>query len=256
MRRAKQRAVNRRLRIVIKFFDQLKKMVIANLSMIVQKTEIPLNSEFIERAFRGSEAIFDRFADEILLSGITEAQLFGEIGLASVSEKQATQQFLDLMQIKGQAQLTADAGLLKIPLETTKKQFATLFNNFNKLPENKRSFARLIQEVESKFEHISQRTFSRARTIATTESNRLANVSLLEGAKQGQATHKQWVWSHVERDFHASINGQTVPIDSAFTSGLGNKALHPTGFGVPEEDINCTCDVVFLTLDAEEALDV
>ena len=222
--------------------------------MIVQKVDIPVNSDFIDRAFRGSEEAFDRFANEILLSGVDEAQLFGSIGLAQVSEAQVTQQFLDLMQIKAQAELVSQAQILKVPLQTTKNQFATVFRDFNKLSPKNRTFARLINDVETRFDQISQRTFSRARTIATTESNRIANIALVEGAKQGQATHKEWVWSGVQRDFHASMNGQTVLIDAAFTSGLGNKALHPQGFGIPEEDINCTCDMIFLTLSQEEAM--
>ncbi len=45
------------------------------------------------------------------------------------------------------------------------------------------------------------------------------------------------------RGSHADMHGQKVPFNQPFTSGAGNQALHPGGFGVASEDIQCRCSV-------------
>lgn len=45
------------------------------------------------------------------------------------------------------------------------------------------------------------------------------------------------------RDSHGAMHGQKVPFNAEFISGLGNRALHPGGFGKAEEDIQCVCTV-------------
>ncbi len=227
----------------------------ANLGFKVLKVELQLEGDFIERAFAGSEEVFNQYAEQLLKTGVTEAQLFQEFGFEQVAG--ATPRNLkDLAMIEGLQHIRQTRSVSKIPLETTKKQFGTVFRDFNALPEGKRNFPELITRVKERFGEISARTFSRARTIATTEMNNLANFSSVQGAFHGGATHKEWVWSGVSRDEHASIDGQTVSIDGNFTTGNGNSGPFPNGIGAPEDDINCTCDMVFLTLNSQEALEV
>lgn len=245
LRILKARAVNRRIRLIIKFFNILEKLIVGNLQFNVQKVDLTVDSDFIARLFQGSEELFNNYADQILKSGVTEAQLFEGFGFEQVAGSTAPGNLKDLATIEGLEHIRENLAISKIPLETTKNQFQTVFNDFNKLPEAERTFPELINRVKGRFKEISQRTFSRARTIATTEMNNLANFSNLRGAVHGGATHKRWVWSGVERDFHASMNGQTVPVDGFFTSGLGNSIPFPNGSGIAKEDINCTCDMVY-----------
>ncbi|MEK0324345.1 MAG: hypothetical protein QQN63_01465 [Nitrosopumilus sp.] len=248
----KSRAVNRRIRSVIKFFNELEKLVIGNLSFIVLKTEFTVNEDFLLRAFAGSEELIDRYLADIVKSGITEAELFETLSFESVSGP-APANLEALAKIEGLQHIRETTSISRIPLATTKKQFGTVFTAFNNLPDNKRNFPELINMVKDRFKEIS---FSRARTIATTEMNNLANFASVQGAFHGGATHKQWVWSGVEREAHAEIDGQTVIIDGNFTTGNGNSGPFPNGIGAPEDDINCTCDMIFMTLTAEEALEV
>ena len=47
------------------------------------------------------------------------------------------------------------------------------------------------------------------------------------------------------REQHDFMEGQTVPIDAYFYAPDGSKAMYPGGFGVPEQDINCRCELIF-----------
>lgn len=57
------------------------------------------------------------------------------------------------------------------------------------------------------------------------------------------ATHKTWITQRDDkvRDTHWYLDGLTVKIDEYFYTLNGDSALHPMGFGIPEEDINCRC---------------
>ena len=44
-----------------------------------------------------------------------------------------------------------------------------------------------------------------------------------------------------ERSWHADWDGQIVPINQPFISGIGNEVMHLGWSGIPEEDANCRC---------------
>lgn len=57
------------------------------------------------------------------------------------------------------------------------------------------------------------------------------------------ATHKTW-WTQQDdrvRESHWYLDGLTVKVDEYFYTLGGDRALHPMGFGIPTEDINCRC---------------
>lgn len=89
---------------------------------------------------------------------------------------------------------------------------------------------------------------SRAVAIARTEILSSSNAGTLEGMKQsGVIKEKEWLSSRDDRvrDSHLSpLDGQTVKINEDFTSNDGNKAQHPGGFEVAEENVQCRCSVL------------
>lgn len=102
--------------------------------------------------------------------------------------------------------------------------------------------ARLIRE---KFAQIQ---IGRARVIARTEVNGAANAARHIAHRQsGLVQQRRWIATRDgrTRDNHASLNGQVVDLDQPFTiPGTARRAMHPGGFGIPEEDIQCRCTIV------------
>jgi phage portal protein BeeE len=88
---------------------------------------------------------------------------------------------------------------------------------------------------------------SRAYTIARTEVHSLAGFAQHEAASQsGVFPYKEWVASLDDRtrDSHLAMNGETVPIDEAYSNGL----MQPGDpDGDPGEIINCRCNEVYHT---------
>ena len=83
--------------------------------------------------------------------------------------------------------------------------------------------------------------------IAETESHRIANKAALDTAKYAGATKKTWATmldDRVRTD-HDYLEGTTVGIDEDFYTWQGYHAPAPGMFGVPEEDCNCRCELVF-----------
>ncbi len=85
---------------------------------------------------------------------------------------------------------------------------------------------------------------NRAKTIARTEVHNSFEYGKLEGYRQAGVPTKIWVsaLSAETRDWHASMDGDEVPIDQPFVSGLGNNLMFP-GDGPPEDSINCQCQL-------------
>lgn len=82
--------------------------------------------------------------------------------------------------------------------------------------------------------------------IARTEGHRIQNESafdcMCEAKKNGADVVKQWdatLDAHTRPD-HVELDGQIREVDEPFTVN-GYEAMYPSGFGVPEEDINCRC---------------
>lgn len=83
--------------------------------------------------------------------------------------------------------------------------------------------------------------------IAETESHRIANTSALDTARHGGATKKTWVTMMDDRvrTDHDYLEGTTIGIDEEFYTWQGYHAPAPSMFGVPEEDCNCRCELIF-----------
>lgn len=83
--------------------------------------------------------------------------------------------------------------------------------------------------------------------IAETEMHRDANESALETAQQAGANWKTWatMLDDKVRETHDYLEGETVAIDEDFYTWNGYHAPAPGMFGVPEEDINCRCELIF-----------
>lgn len=83
--------------------------------------------------------------------------------------------------------------------------------------------------------------------IAETETHRDANTAALETATRAGATSKTWVTMLDDRvrDTHNYLEGVTVSINEDFYTFGGAHAQAPGMFGVPEEDVNCRCELLF-----------
>lgn len=84
--------------------------------------------------------------------------------------------------------------------------------------------------------------------IADTEAHRIANTAALDTAKKAGATKKTWVTMMDDkvRESHDYLLGQTVGIDEDFYTWNGAHAPAPGMFGIPEEDCNCRCELMFV----------
>ena len=83
--------------------------------------------------------------------------------------------------------------------------------------------------------------------IVETESHRIANESALRTAGKAGATKKKWITMMDDRvrDNHQFLEGQTVPYDADFYSPDGDRARAPGLFAMPENNINCRCELRF-----------
>ena len=83
--------------------------------------------------------------------------------------------------------------------------------------------------------------------IAETETHRIANTSALETAKRAGATLKVWatMLDDKVRETHDYLEGQTVGIDEDFYTYDGDHASAPGLFSLPENNVNCRCELIF-----------
>lgn len=83
--------------------------------------------------------------------------------------------------------------------------------------------------------------------IAETESHRIANRSALDTAKKAGATKKTWLTMMDDkvRETHDYLLGVTVGIDDEFITFDGDRAQAPSMFSLPENNINCRCELEF-----------
>ena len=95
--------------------------------------------------------------------------------------------------------------------------------------------------------HTKQRVgLSSAKRIARTEARRIQNEASydaqLKAADAGADVLKEWcaILDSKTREDHRTLHGQRKELDEYFEVN-GHRALHPSGFGVPSEDINCRC---------------
>ena len=89
-------------------------------------------------------------------------------------------------------------------------------------------------------------SLNNAVRIARTEGHRINQEATFncqqEAKKRGCEIMKRWdaVLDKRTRRTHQELDGQTVEIDEPFVI-RGHSAMHPSGFGVASEDINCRC---------------
>ncbi|MBR5583706.1 MAG: hypothetical protein IKW21_04180 [Lachnospiraceae bacterium] len=104
-------------------------------------------------------------------------------------------------------------------------------------------------EIARNVEAVTNIPLNKAMTIARTESHRInckASLNAMRKAKaKGADIVKQWdsTLDGNTRPSHRKIDGQIRDIEDKFEVN-GHKAMHPGGFGRPEEDINCRCSIL------------
>ena len=119
---------------------------------------------------------------------------------------------------------------------------ATLQEGF----QNGEGVVKLRDRVSQVFSNVKN---VRAETIARTETAFGMNYGNLQGYRQvfGDAGTKTW-YAELDdrtRTSHMVTHGQTVNIPQDFTLGSGVQTPAPLHSGVPAEDINCRCTVLF-----------
>ncbi len=84
----------------------------------------------------------------------------------------------------------------------------------------------------------------RAEMIARTETVFPANLGALRGYEQAGVESKEWITTRDgnERDTHAAMDGEVIPIGDEFSVGM-DRMLAPGGGARPEENINCRCTI-------------
>ena len=100
--------------------------------------------------------------------------------------------------------------------------------------------------------NIADKTYvpmKRARTIVRTEAGRVMEQATMDEAikakKAGADVVKQWsaIRDGRTRDSHRKLDGQIRELDEYFEVD-GHKAMHPHGFGLASEDVNCRCTML------------
>ena len=83
--------------------------------------------------------------------------------------------------------------------------------------------------------------------IADTEMHRIANTAALKTAQRAGAKTKTWVTMMDDRvrDTHDYLEGVTVGINEDFYTYDGDHAPAPGLFELPENSINCRCELLF-----------
>ena len=109
-----------------------------------------------------------------------------------------------------------------------------------------------LAEVKAGTTRAFQTLGNRALAIARTEVNGAAAAAnyqeLLDAHRKGLIRAVRWLTSGrgpepggTVRDTHWEMEGQEVVPGSYFANSRGHRALHPFGFGIAAEDINCEC---------------
>lgn len=115
----------------------------------------------------------------------------------------------------------------------------------------------MYDQVAARIDRVANIGFNNAYRIARTEGHRVSQASALEAMQaakdSGADVVKQWdaTLDGRTRKEHRKLDGQIAELDQPFRVS-GRKAMHPSGFGIPELDINCRCT---MTQRAKWALD-
>ena len=83
--------------------------------------------------------------------------------------------------------------------------------------------------------------------VIETETHRIANSSALRTAKKIGAKSKTWstMLDDKVRDTHSPLEGETIPIDEDFYTWDDDHASAPGMFELPQNNINCRCELIF-----------
>ncbi len=120
-----------------------------------------------------------------------------------------------------------------------------------------RALTDLGKKIRDKVQGVFRKAINRAKTIARTEVNRSGNFVVQSVMRVAGIAMREWVTTldGEERDTHNILDGQAVAINQPFVSASGATAMHPGGFGLPEEDINCRCIIIPVLPQREVGLD-
>lgn len=96
-----------------------------------------------------------------------------------------------------------------------------------------------------------EQLIERIAVVAETETHRAINDGELDAGHEYERTHpnvtlyKRWrtMMDDRVRDTHDFLEGATVPLDARFYTFDGDSALKPGGFMLPENNVNCRCDI-------------
>lgn len=232
---------------VREYFKSLEKLVLSNVSRF--KVEF---SGSISMAFQGYEKVLEKYVDAVLLDSTKDYEVLARLGYREVTKKNLPESVLNRLSIQDSGDMEKIVNeTAQLITGTTRDQIARV------ITENRQDYDKMVSKLKSKFKEMGEASHSRAVTIARTETSRIANLGAFSGAAEGGATHKQWIWSGIDREFHAEMDGQVVLLEESFVSGLGNNLMYPVDpTAPPEETINCGCDFIPLTLSHEEAAEV
>jgi len=140
-------------------------------------------------------------------------------------------------------------------IKTESKLSEDLYDAFDMKELKKQISAEISRGISSEmtFGEISRNIENRAGIsqnnairIVRTEGHRIQCTAQMHGCEKAQSRGadivKQWDSSldGKTRDSHRRLDGQIREIDDPFEID-GMTAMHPSGFGVPSEDINCRC---------------
>lgn len=134
-------------------------------------------------------------------------------------------------------------------LDTTKKEVRSIVANGLSSNASTDDIARALKGKYREWYGQSGTAFdsSRAYTIARTEVHSLAGFAQHEAAAQtGVLLFKEWVATQDgrTRESHAAMNGETVPMEEAYSNGL----MQPGDpDGDPSQVIQCRCNEVYHT---------
>lgn len=106
-------------------------------------------------------------------------------------------------------------------------------------------------EAYERGETDEEQLIERIAVVAETETHRAINDGELDAGHEYERTHpnvtlyKRWrtMMDDRVRDTHDFLEGATVPLDARFYTFDGDSALKPGGFMLPENNVNCRCDI-------------
>ena len=105
---------------------------------------------------------------------------------------------------------------------------------------------KMIDDLAKAIDRRTSVGLGKAKRIARTEARRIQNEAAydaqLKAKENGADVLKEWcaILDSKTRPDHRKLHGQRKELDEYFEVN-GHRALHPSGFGIASEDINCRC---------------